>query len=313
MAGTAALLALLGCADFDRASKPVPPVEQVVRVGSDCVIERHVQIEKGRRLVTWVMRPPGGGPFPVLVWNHGSRIPPASWFGWDRTQDPTIDFETPCRPEVTREKWMVVFPEGRGYGGSDGPLLAPRLSNLRDVLEFLHWRAADANAATRLIQSRPDVRKQCTAIGGASHGGVTALFAAAEAPSLYRAVVIQATGVCYFQACGLDALETAANKIRVPLLIQHFVTDTRVPIAVSRSIAHWGALGNAAVTLREYPGVAGEEGHEVNGLGNYSQWIDDYRQSLQAAFAHCDSETEEADAMPPATSPTLTGSEIIPD
>ena len=98
------------------------------------------------------------------------------------------------------------------------------------------------------------------AIGGTSHGGVTALFAAAEAPSLYRAVVIQATGVCYFKECGVDALETAANKVKVPLLIQHFVTDTRVPIAVSRSIAHWGALGNSAVTLKEYPGSPARKG-----------------------------------------------------
>ena len=120
-----ALLAMLGCADIDWTHQPAPPVEQAVRVSSDCVIERHVQIEKGRHLVTWVMRPPGEGPFPVLVWNHGSRIPPTSWFGWDRTQDPTIDFETPCRSEVTREKWMLVFPEGRGYGGSDGPLSHP--------------------------------------------------------------------------------------------------------------------------------------------------------------------------------------------
>ncbi|MBV8651306.1 MAG: hypothetical protein JO255_07550 [Alphaproteobacteria bacterium] len=294
------LLALAGCDAIDWSAAPAKPAEQVIQIHSDCVIERHIQIEQGRRLVTWVMRPPGEGPFPVLVWNHGSRIPPVSWFGWDRTQDPTIDFTTPCSPEVTQDKWMMVYPEGRGYGGSDGPLLAPRLSNVHEVLEFLRWRAADANAATRLIQLRPDARKHCTAIGGTSHGGVTALFAAAQAPELYRTVVIQATGVCYFQPCGLDALESAANKIKVPLLIQHFVTDTRVPITVSRSIAHWGAMGNKGVTLKEYPGVPGEEGHEVNAIGNHAQWIDDYRQSLSATFAHCDIEEEEAAKSAPA-------------
>ncbi len=308
------LLAIPGCTKFDWTPAPTKPVEQVVQVHSDCVIERHVQIEQGRRLVTWIMRPPGEGPFPVLIWNHGSRIPPASWFGWDRTQDPTIDFTTPCSSEVTREKWMLVYPEGRGYGGSDGPLLAPRLSNVHEVMEFLRWRAADANAATRLIQLRPDARKHCTAIGGTSHGGVTALFAAAQAPELYRAVVIQATGVCYFKACGLDALESAANKIKVPLLVQHFVTDTRVPITVSRSIAHWGAMGNTAVTLREYPGVAGEEGHEVNAVGNYSQWVDDYRQSLRTAFAHCDvEELEAAKSAPPDVSAMPTFEDITPN
>ena len=97
------LPALPGCAGVDWTAAPVQPAEQqVVQVHSDCVIERHVQIEQGRRLVVWVMRPPGEGPFPVLVWNHGSRIPPASWFGWDRTQDPTIDFTTPCSSEVTQ-------------------------------------------------------------------------------------------------------------------------------------------------------------------------------------------------------------------
>jgi pimeloyl-ACP methyl ester carboxylesterase len=303
---------MLGCADFDWAAKPAAPVVRVVQVRSDCIIERHVQIAAGHRLVTWVMRPPGEGPFPVLVWNHGSRIPAASWFGWDRTQDPTIDFDTPCQPEVARDKWMMVFPEGRGYGGSDGPLLAPRLSNVHEVLEFLRWRAADANEATRLIELRPDARKHCTVIGGVSHGGVTALFAAAAAPSLYRAVVIQATGVCYFKACGLDALETAANKVKVPLLVQHFVTDTRVPIQVSRSVAHWGAMGNSAVTLKEYPGVTGEEGHEVYSVGNYSQWIDDYRRSLSAALSRCDIEEREAEAPPAGAPSMLAAEEIVP-
>src|SRR5882724_9213922 len=88
------------------------------------------------------------------------------------------------------------------------------------------------------------------------------------APGQYRAVVIQATGICYHKPCGVEELESAADEVHAPLLVQHFVTDSRVPIAVSRVIAHRAALHGPAVVLKEYPGVPGEEGHEVNGPGN---------------------------------------------
>jgi len=222
------LLAAACAAPPQQQAEPIVlPAKPGIRVMSDCVIERHVQEVEGLRLVTWVVRPPGEGPFPIVVWNHGSRIPLDSWFGSDRTADPTIDFDRPCPLEVTRERWMYVYPEGRGYGGSEGPRLAPLLGDTAAVTRYLHGRAVDANAAARLIQLRPDARRHCAAIGGVSHGGVTALFAAADAPQQYRAVIVQATGICYRAPCGRPALEAAADAVEGPLLVQHFVTDSR--------------------------------------------------------------------------------------
>jgi dipeptidyl aminopeptidase/acylaminoacyl peptidase len=288
LAALAILLTGATCAAPPQVAPIELPGKPGIRVMSDCVIERHVQEVEGLRLVTWVMRPPGEGPFPIVVWNHGSRIPLDSWFGSDRTADPTIDFDRPCPSEVTHERWMYVYPEGRGYGGSEGQRLAPLLGDTHAVTEYLRGRAVDANAAARLIQLRPDARRHCAAIGGVSHGGVTALFAAADAPRQYRAVVIQATGVCYRTPCAAPALEAAADAVDTPLLVQHFVSDSRVPIAVSQLIAKRAALHNPAVVLKQYPGTAGEEGHEVNAPGNRSQWIGDYLQTLRAAFAQCE-------------------------
>jgi dienelactone hydrolase len=281
------LLATVSCGLADRTATQVLPGKPGIRVTADCVIERHVQSVDGRQLVTWIMRPPGEGPFPVVVWNHGSRIPPYSWFGIDRSTDPTIDFDTPCSDEVVRERRMYVYPEGRGYGGSEGPTLHSLRGDTEAVVRFLHGRAADANAAARLVALRPDAKSDCIAIGGVSHGGVVALFAAVAAPSQYRLAMIQATGVCYDKPCGVEELETAADNIHIPILIQHFVSDTRVPISVSRVIAHRAAVHDPAVTFMEYPGVPGEEGHEVNAPGNREQWLPDYRKALRDAFAQC--------------------------
>ena len=305
---------MLGCADFDWAAKPAAPAVQVVQVRSDCIIERHVQIAAGHRLVTWVMRPPGEGPFPVLVWNHGSRIPPASWFGSgsDPGSDDRFRHALPARGGAGRNRCMV-FPEGRGYGGSDGPLLAPRLSNVHEVLEFLRWRAADANEATRLIELRPDARKHCTVIGGVSHGGVTALFAAAAAPSLYRAVVIQATGVCYFKACGLDALETAANKVKVPLLVQHFVTDTRGAhpgLPLGRALGRYGQFGGHPQGI--------SRGHRRGGARSLQRrQLQPMDRRLSAEpqrrlIARCDIEERDAEAPPAGAPSMLAAEEIVP-
>jgi predicted acyl esterase len=131
-----------------------------------CIIERHIYSHDGRRLVAWIMRPKSEGPFPVVVWNHGSRI----LVGADRAlvatpESPTIDFASPCAPTVVEHSWLILFPEGRGYGGSEGPNPLVEVRRFDTTLAMLQGRANDANAAVewlgfRLIKSTMRGRRQ---------------------------------------------------------------------------------------------------------------------------------------------------------
>ncbi len=67
------------------------------------------------RLEVVIKKPPGGGPFPLLVFNHGST---------GRGTDPNLFTATYESPEIAdffvEKGWMVAFPQRRGRGKSGG-------------------------------------------------------------------------------------------------------------------------------------------------------------------------------------------------
>ena len=71
------------------------------------------------RIHAFLYRPSGVGPFPVVIYNHGART------------------GRPRRPEpneyigrlLTGAGYMVLIPERRGYGASEGPTLGQAIRN----------------------------------------------------------------------------------------------------------------------------------------------------------------------------------------
>src|SRR5262245_22702567 len=71
------------------------------------------------RIHAFLYKPIGDGPFPVVIYNHGARS------------------GRPRRPEpneyigrlLTRAGYVVLIPERRGYGDSDGPTLLEDIRN----------------------------------------------------------------------------------------------------------------------------------------------------------------------------------------
>src|SRR5215467_9496772 len=58
------------------------------------------------RIEAYVYRPAGAGPFPVVIYSHGSRK------GYEREERPMAFVGT----ALAREGYLVVVPERRGYG-----------------------------------------------------------------------------------------------------------------------------------------------------------------------------------------------------
>jgi dienelactone hydrolase len=252
----------------------------------ECTVERVTYPSDGLRLVGWIITPRnrGSGPFPVLVWNHGARFATGDV---DLSLTPSWQPGDGCLAEWRADDWLMFMPECRGYAGSEGPrLVEARARGLPAVLAFLHDRARDVNAGVELLHSRPNVRADRVAITGISHGGVAAILAAATGS--YCAVAAQATGASAVDpSLGIDDLKRAISRITAPILLQHVANDQHIPADVSRQLAQHARATNARLTYREYPGIAGLDGHLLFSEPSCrSIWQPDYFAHLTEALVH---------------------------
>ena len=170
--------------------------------GSACVsfAERSVErmptpwIEQGVPLTLElvVYRPLGSaGPRPVLVFHHGST---------GNGDDPAafrITFESQALArEFTTRGFVVLFPQRRGRGQSDGvydegfDADRSRYACTRTAaLPGLERALQDAEVINQQVRLRPDIDPSRTIVGGFSRGGLIALMHAARTPAVYRGVI----------------------------------------------------------------------------------------------------------------------------
>ncbi|WP_112309601.1 alpha/beta hydrolase family protein [Pseudogemmobacter bohemicus] len=149
--------------------------------------------EPGVALEVVVVRPPQPqpGPYPVMVFNHGSTGSGQSPAVWRRSVSPAVI----SRYFVARG-WMVAFPQRRGRGKSGGAygegLAADGSGYSCDTAAALAGfdRAVeDLDAVMRDLARWPDVDPGRLVIGGVSRGGILAIAFAGMRPGLLRGAV----------------------------------------------------------------------------------------------------------------------------
>ena len=166
----------------------------------------------GAQLHGFIYLPSGPGPFPAVLWNHGSE----KWPGW---QPDLAAF-------YTANGFAFFIPHRRGQGRSSdaGPYIMDRQPSKVQVVAngaaagktviALHEEASrDVDAALAWLRARPDIDPRRIVMSGVSFGGIQTLLAA-EKQSGVRAFVAFAPGAMSWRwVTGLDRrLEEAAER-----------------------------------------------------------------------------------------------------
>jgi len=181
---------------------------------SDIMISTKLQ-ENGKpvRLEVVIDKPPGDGPFPLLVVNHGST---------GRGNNPALFTETSSNPVFAamfvQKGYMVAFPQRRGRGKSEG--LYDEGFNVdrtqgyacdpKQSLPGADRALTDIAAAVEVLRQRPDVARQRNLMAGISRGGILSIAYAGMHPS-------EVTGVINFLGGWMGESCPNASEINVTL------------------------------------------------------------------------------------------------
>lgn len=145
------------------------------------------------RLEVVIFKPPGKGPFPLVVFNHGST---------GQGRDPARFRHTFSDAGIARyftdRGWLVAFPQRRGRGKSDG-VYDEGLSDVRSLgyecqnaersLAGVERALTDIDAVVEALRSRSDVRKESILIAGQSRGGALAVAYSGRHPNKVLGVI----------------------------------------------------------------------------------------------------------------------------
>jgi dienelactone hydrolase len=220
----------------------------------------------GLLMDTTVFRPPGDGPFPLAVVNHGS---PA-----DSSERPTMKrplFSTISSFLVARG-YAVALPLRRGYGLTGGGWAEDYGScNNPNYVAGGLATASDIQATIDYMRKQPFILPDRTLVIGQSAGAWGTVAISSLNPAGVPAMIAFAPGrgghIPGVGNCTPDALVRASAKYgstaRVPLLWVNAANDTFFePKLVERMVAAYqGAGGN--VTHRPV-GPFGKEGHSLS-------------------------------------------------
>lgn len=218
----------------------------------------------GLTLKGWLYKPEGAGPFPAVIWNHGSEKNPIA------------------HPELglfyASHGYVVFLPVRHGHNPSPGDYISDVIDQYKaaghsqkQVQEYSIKQHEvyneDVVAAVEWLKQRSFVDRARLVVTGVSYGGIQTLLAAEKGLGL-RAAVPFAPGAMSWGNPEIQKREAEAVRYaRIPLFLLQAQNDYSIgPSEVlGPIIRNKGGLNNA----RLYPafGTSHQEGH-----GGFACW-----------------------------------------
>ena len=207
----------------------------------------------------FIYKPEGKGPFPALLWNHGSERRP----GW-----------LPDLAPIFLSKGYILFiPRRRGHGRSPSEYVMDQLAragangglHARDkkLVELMEEHLEDQVAALTYLKSLPEVDSQRIAIAGCSFGGIQTILMAERGLGLRAAIDFAGAAQTWKEAPDLrDRLIKAVRQAQMPVLFMQAEND--YDLAPSRTLSAEMEKANKPHAIQIFPrfGKTAQDAHE---------------------------------------------------
>ena len=217
------------------------------------------------RLKGWLHVPPGTGPFPCLITNHGSGI-----------SQGTEDISRPGTASLLMSWGIASFlPHRRGYGASEGvawrdEVTAPYGTDDYDtqLADRLDAESDDVLAALDVVAALPEIDSRHIGVMGSSFGGTTTLLAASKTNRFTCAIDFAGAAMNWDRTPGLRRLMTAAAlRLTMPVFFIQAANDYSIRPTIELAAALAGT--ESIMQSRVFPafGVNAHEGHLLESQG----------------------------------------------
>jgi carboxymethylenebutenolidase len=264
---------------FELASTELPNGVGRLDPRGHSLAPRELAFRSGEHMLKgYLFLPPGSGPFPCMISNHGSTI----------TQG-TLDVSRPGSAALLMSWGIAVFlPHRHGYGNSPGPAWRSEVPAEPGTADY------DAQLSTRLDRESDDVlaaldcvcgletiRPDHIGVMGSSFGGTNTLLAAAKTEG-FRCAIEFAGAAMNWEIAPLlrEKMLAAARKAMPPIFFIQAANDYSIAPTLALAAARQAA--GKPVQSAIYPafGINAEEGHFLERSG-FALWGDDVRRFLE--------------------------------
>ena len=224
-----------------------------------------------RTLHGFLYRPTGDGPFPGIVYNHGSERLPG-----DKRDE--AEFYVP-------HGFVLFVPHRRGQGQSSnaGEYVGDHASDHARVVQDLVAQSDDVLAAVAYVRSLPYVESAHVAVAGCSFGGIVSLLAAERGTGIEAAVDFAGGAMSWAKALELqERMKQAARGAQVPVFFVQASND--FDTTPSRVLSQEMRRAGKRVRVHVFPpnGSTPEEGHHLCKGGPRPAWGDEVLEILEA-------------------------------
>ncbi len=231
-----------------------------------------VSFQSGRRtLHGFLYRPSGAGPFPTVVYNHGSE----PWPGDKRDE---AAFYVP-------HGFVLFVPHRRGQGQSRdaGEYVGDHSDDHARVVADLVEQTDDVMAAVTYVRSLPYVDGTRVAVAGCSFGGIVSLFAAERGEGIEAVVDFAGGAMSWARAPELqERMKQAAREAKVPVFFIQAAND--FDTTPSQVLSEEMRRAGKPMRVHVFPpnGSTPQEGHHLCWGGDRPAWGDEVLEFLGA-------------------------------